>query len=354
MAPARPATAASRPTPAIPATATARAALPAWWAPRTGRGGTSTAPQGVSRWKAGRRSSSRRTPLTRTSAPPVVPAVRTAAPVRSRLVGGRQQRERHADLVVERHGAGPDRAGGAQGGGGEVLGRRLAGAAGDADHRHGGQPLPGGGAEGGEGGGGVVDEHETDAFHGARHHRPGGAPVEGVAHEVVPVALRPQGHEQRPRRQRAGVDGIGRGDGVGVAAEDVPAGRRGDVGQGQAHAAVPGSSGPQPSRASSSRATTRSSNGTVTPPAVWPCSWPLPATTTTSPGARPVSAARMARRRSATTIGWAPDGMPATTSSMMARGSSERGLSEVTTITSASPAAAFPMAGRLARSRSPP
>ena len=39
---------------------------------------------------------------------------------------------------------------------------------------------------------------------------------------------------------------------------------------------------------------------------------------------------------------------------MIASGSSERGLSEVTIVTSASSAAIFPMSGRLPRSRSPP
>ena len=39
---------------------------------------------------------------------------------------------------------------------------------------------------------------------------------------------------------------------------------------------------------------------------------------------------------------------------MIARGSSERGLSEVTIATSASSAATLPMSGRLPRSRSPP
>ena len=39
---------------------------------------------------------------------------------------------------------------------------------------------------------------------------------------------------------------------------------------------------------------------------------------------------------------------------MIASGSSERGLSEVTITRSASAAAAFPISGRFARSRSPP
>ena len=46
--------------------------------------------------------------------------------------------------------------------------------------------------------------------------------------------------------------------------------------------------------------------------------------------------------------------MPATISAMIASGSSERGLSEVTIAMSASSAAIRPMIGRLSRSRSPP
>ena len=47
-------------------------------------------------------------------------------------------------------------------------------------------------------------------------------------------------------------------------------------------------------------------------------------------------------------------GMPATISSMIASGGSERGLSDVISATSASRAAISPMIGRLPRSRSPP
>ena len=49
-----------------------------------------------------------------------------------------------------------------------------------------------------------------------------------------------------------------------------------------------------------------------------------------------------------------PGPVPARISSMIASGSSERGLSEVTTTRSASATAAFPISGRFARSRSPP
>ena len=60
--------------------------------------------------------------------------------------------------------------------------------------------------------------------------------------------------------------------------------------------------GASASRASSARATSRSSKGTVTSPMVCVVSWPLPAITTTSPGSAAASAVAMARRRSGSTI----------------------------------------------------
>ena len=102
-----------------------------------------------------------------------------------------------------------------------------------------------------------------------------------------------------------------------------------------------------------SRATVTSSNGSLRPPAnSCPCSWPLPAITTTSPGPASSTACSMASRRSTRTS--ASPGMPARISPMIASGSSERGLSEVTIATSASRAAISPISGRLPRSRSPP
>ena len=53
---------------------------------------------------------------------------------------------------------------------------------------------------------------------------------------------------------------------------------------------------------SASRATSRSSNGSVTPATSWPCSCPLPAITTTSPGPRRSTACSIARARSSSTI----------------------------------------------------
>ena len=95
-------------------------------------------------------------------------------------------------------------------------------------------------------------------------------------------------------------------------------------------------------------ATSRSSNGIFRPPAnSCPCSWPLPAMTTVSPGpAAPNASAIAARRSGSTSIRGArrPRGRPARRSparisAMIASGSSERGLSEVTTQASASSSA---------------
>src|SRR5581483_4688135 len=101
------------------------------------------------------------------------------------------------------------------------------------------------------------------------------------------------------------------------------------------------------------RATSRSSNGSTRSPKSCPCSWPLPAMTTTSPAFASRSAISMAALRSASTRS-APGGAPASTWPMMSKGSSWRGLSDVRTATSARRAATAPICGRLPGSRSPP
>ena len=58
------------------------------------------------------------------------------------------------------------------------------------------------------------------------------------------------------------------------------------------------------------RASTRSSNGTDRPPTVWVVSWPLPATSTTSPGSARPTASRMAAARSGSTTTSAPAPSP--------------------------------------------
>src|SRR6266511_2503789 len=74
--------------------------------------------------------------------------------------------------------------------------------------------------------------------------------------------------------------------------------------------------------------------------------------TTTSPASASSSALPMAAARSGSTS--TGPGTPARISSMIACGSSLRGLSEVTMTASASRDAISPMRGRLPRSRSPP
>ena len=91
--------------------------------------------------------------------------------------------------------------------------------------------------------------------------------------------------------------------------------------------------------------------GSTASPMVWVVSWPLPAITTTSPGRPPASAAAMARAA----VGLDHDGGHGSrraprrsTASMIASGSSERGLSEVTTTRRPASAATAPITGRLA------
>ena len=152
------------------------------------------------------------------------------------------------------------------------------------------------------------------------------APASNAAlDEVVAVARVAQRDEARaavepPRVERPRVDARA---GVTV---DAPAAPR---------ARSPPRSARSRHASSSSRATTRSSNGTVTPLAVWPVSWPLPAITTTSPARASRSAWRIAARRSSSTT--APVSRrrtPASTSAAIAAGILRRGLSEVRIATS--------------------
>src|SRR5664280_640609 len=106
----------------------------------------------------------------------------------------------------------------------------------------------------------------------------------------------------------------------------------------------------------SSRTTARSSNGTVRSAKTCSVSWPLPATNTMQRSSASESAAAIASRRSgiARARGLPEARTPATTWSMIACGSSLRGLSEVTTGTSASRPTVSPIEARLPGSRSPP
>src|SRR6185436_10355036 len=105
---------------------------------------------------------------------------------------------------------------------------------------------------------------------------------------------------------------------------------------------------PENAHAAHSRATTTSSNGStrwLTPaPMIWPCSWPLPATSTMSPERAILMASAIASRRPAISV--AP-GAPARISARILAGSSPRGLSSVTITTSDNREATAPISGRL-------
>ena len=90
----------------------------------------------------------------------------------------------------------------------------------------------------------------------------GCAARECIGHEVVAVTGAPDREEARARSREARVDGPRRRADVGRPGHDVAADSLGDLARRQLH-------GPAPS---SSRATARSSKGTVTPSAVWPVS----------------------------------------------------------------------------------
>ena len=108
-------------------------------------------------------------------------------------------------------------------------------------------------------------------------------------------------------------------------------------------------------RSTASLATAASENGRRAPRISWYSSCPLPASSTMSPRRASCTARRIAARRSGS-IAIPPPARrtPPTMSSMICRGSSPRGLSEVITTRSASAAATRPICGRLPRSRSPP
>ena len=107
-----------------------------------------------------------------------------------------------------------------------------------------------------------------------------------------------------------------------------------------------------PSARSTSRATSRSSNGCVTSPNSWPCSCTLARDQHDVAFAR--GARSPARSPRAVELDLDVAGAPATISSTIACGSSLRGLSDVTITTSASSDAIRPISGRFSRSRSPP
>ncbi len=166
------------------------------------------------------------------------------------------------------------------------------------------------------------------------HHGGRGAVAQGVGGVLAAVGdLAPQPHEEGSRHDLARVDAgavdlVG-GEPTGMYAPPVAA-FRSSLTVSLTRLAP-----------STSRATSRSSKGVTTPLRSWPCSCPLPAITTTSPAEARSAAqrdrARAGRPRQRARAG--PSAAPTRISAMIASGSSVRGLSEVTTATSARPRA---------------
>src|ERR1035441_311823 len=222
----------------------------------------------------------------------------------------------------------------------------------------------------------VIDDKQSGRVGIARQlplpdHRGNRTPAQRLLDEVVTVEAFAFDREEKFAGLRgAGIDGISLGHRMTV----VLAGRRlagrcllgrsnefGDARQKKFHAVFHAEpafaallhSCPRANRLS--RATSTSSKGIVPSFAICPFSCPLPASNTMSPGAACCRANAMALRRSGSMVYFAPDFCsPTSASFMMASGSSERGLSDVSTTKSLPLPAASPISGRLARSRSPP
>ena len=171
----------------------------------------------------------------------------------------------------------------------------------------------------------------------AMHHRAGRAPA--------PARRRRRHARRRPRRAARRTDRPARSVRVSI---DTPvgrerrghraAGRLDQFGRGpQGHrscASAPGSG--QECRQPTHRR--HIVERQTSPPMVWPCSWPLPATTSTSPGAEQIGQRRRDRRVAVADLAAARTA-PASIAARIAAGSSLRGLSSVTIATSASRAA---------------
>ena len=218
----------------------------------------------------------------------------------------RQHLERQPDLGVEVRAAGGDRAVRRDQRRDQVLRRRLAHRAGDGDHVR-GEIAPPGARE---------RAQRRDRMLGGDAPRPRSA-VAAASRAHAGAASTPQAPAaQRRGRERAAVDPLARAGrrtgrpgatdarvdhdprrpaaaAVAEPAHELRAGRAGDP-----------LVGPVPHRRpSASRATATSSNGSLRPRAnSCPCSWPLPAITTTSPGSASAIARRIAARRSASAL----------------------------------------------------
>ena len=268
--------------------------------------------------------------------------------------GAAEDRQRQPDLGVEVLRAGVDAAG--QQRAGDVLDRGLADRAGDPDHPRAERPppLPGQRLQRGQRvGGGEAPSRPSS---------PGGAIGGSTTTPQAPAASAAAANSPPSARSPAQAEeevpgaGLARVDRRPLRARRRPPRRRSRPRSPRRSAAADRARSRPPSLRSSSRATSRSSKGILRPPSnSWPCSWPLPAITTVSPG--PAARERRARSRPGGRPRPRPpplSPMPARISAMIASGSSERGLSEVTTARSESSAPTRPICGRLSRSRSPP
>src|SRR5262249_25022413 len=158
--------------------------------------------------------------------------------------------------------------------------------------------------------------------------RTGGTPHPGVGDEGVAILVRPSDRKERVTRVAGAAVDRHAGDGrVEATTKQGPLGASQQLRERQAWHHGP--SAPRRARsATTSLATSRSSNGRTSPAMIWYVSWPFPAITTVSPRRAQSSAWRMASRRSGSRAQPSGGGRvtPAATSSMMAAGSSDRGL----------------------------
>ena len=207
-----------------------------------------------------------------------------------------------------------------------LLGRGLADAAGDGDHPA-AEPRPAGRARAPAARPACRDHQQRRVRRHASARctiAPAAPSASASATWSWPSPCSPTSATNRsPGLQRARVDG----DAASRRTAPQPPAGRGDAAPRAVQSALTAAT-------ASRRTTATSSNGSVTPPIVWPCSCPLPATTSTSPGPSSSSAggdggARGRRSRCA-------PGQAARMAARMAAGSSLRGLSSVTMARSAS------------------
>ncbi len=230
---------------------------------------------------------------------------------RARSGRRREHHQRQADLGVEvgrRAGGRDDRAEQRRE---DVLGRGLAGRAGDRDHLGPACPSCSRHARASAcsaASGSAVGEHvagaRSCAARVARARGPRARPRRRARAPPARARRRPRARRAarrtaRPAADRARVD---RARAAGPPRRRLRARTSRAAGERREPLGVPVPHPPRPrparrcAPASASRATVTSSKGTLRPPASsWPCSWPLPAITTTSPGRASADAARSPR-----------------------------------------------------------